>query len=152
MHSHTVQNEAYAHECAGSVSEIVGLAVDNNTPRNMPRQPSFSNASVLQREQSWCSHITCSDDADSDCNIDDAAKKLQTEMRNQIIAIQTDSKLNATQKSKLVQELMTRKWAEKVQETSRNDPKCSNKLSDKKPDFEAVTYLDKSQTFHVFYR
>lgn len=119
---------------------------------------------ALQSAQSWqSSHESFSegpedeDMADSDNESESSSQKSaqiiiakqQTELRKNIVLIQSDSSLSATEKAKRIQELMSRGWNQKLQKERSNDTRQINKLSDKKIDFGIVADEDRHVSYQV---
>jgi hypothetical protein len=75
----------------------------------------------------------------------------QTELRKQILQIQADTTIPASEKAKRIQELMTRPWQQKQKIEQKKDPRVQNFLSNKTDDFSIVLDSDKVQTYHVLF-
>ncbi|KAJ1553192.1 hypothetical protein HK096_008883 [Nowakowskiella sp. JEL0078] len=90
-------------------------------------------------------------DLDQHCHHKDQNEKLQqsqSDMRKKILAIQSDSNLLPQEKSKRIQELMTNSWSAKQKSNNNSRPSASNKLENKRSDFNIVTDTDKEKTYH----
>lgn len=79
---------------------------------------------------------------------EDQAQQGQVDMRKQIILIQQDPKIPAQEKAKRIQELMTSKWASRDKGKATRASIASNRLEDKRQDFNTVVYADRQMTFH----
>ncbi|KAJ3128270.1 hypothetical protein HK098_004845 [Nowakowskiella sp. JEL0407] len=82
---------------------------------------------------------------------DQQSEKLQqsqSEMRKKILAIQSDSSMSPSEKSKRIQELMTNTWSTKQKSYNNSRTSASNKLEHKRSDFNLVTESDKEKTYH----
>lgn len=91
-----------------------------------------------------CSHGEESLESDCETSAEDHQKRL----RLRIIAIQKDSSLNASEKAKRVQELMSRKWEEHQKKSANNvSSAISNRLRDKLCDYSIVTDSDKTPSY-----
>ncbi|ORY46446.1 zf-CHY-domain-containing protein [Rhizoclosmatium globosum] len=79
---------------------------------------------------------------------EDQAQQNQMDLRKQIILIQQDSKIPPQEKAKRIQELMTSKWSSRDKGKSTRASLASNKLEDKRQDFNLIVPADRQMTFH----
>ncbi|KAJ3411385.1 hypothetical protein HDV05_002310 [Chytridiales sp. JEL 0842] len=79
---------------------------------------------------------------------DQQVQQNQSEMRKQILKIQQDPSIPATEKAKKIQELMTSQWSTKQKTQTSRAALASNKLEHKRSDFNLVTEADCQKTYH----
>ncbi|KAJ3019272.1 UNVERIFIED_CONTAM: hypothetical protein HDU68_010739 [Siphonaria sp. JEL0065] len=79
---------------------------------------------------------------------EEQAQQSQVDLRKQIILIQQDPKISSQEKAKKIQELMTSKWSSRDKGKTTRASLASNKLEDKRQDFNMVLNTDKNMTYH----
>ncbi|KAJ3267442.1 hypothetical protein HK104_005889, partial [Borealophlyctis nickersoniae] len=72
----------------------------------------------------------------------------QADMRKRILTIQKDTSISPAEKAKKIQELMSNNWNTKQKAQTSRAALASNKLENKRIDFDLVTDHDKVKTFH----
>ncbi|KAJ3042768.1 hypothetical protein HDV00_006587 [Rhizophlyctis rosea] len=72
----------------------------------------------------------------------------QQEMRKRIVAIQGDTSLSPQEKAKRIQELMSSSWTTKQKSQGSRASLASNKLENRRADFNVVTDFDRQKTYH----
>ncbi|KAJ3237484.1 hypothetical protein HDU81_009428 [Chytriomyces hyalinus] len=78
----------------------------------------------------------------------DQAEQHQVDLRKQIVLIQQDSKMTPQEKAKKIQELMTSKWSSRDKGKSTRASLASNRLEDKRQDFDLINQSDRQLTFY----
>ncbi|KAJ3331109.1 hypothetical protein HDU76_004063 [Blyttiomyces sp. JEL0837] len=88
------------------------------------------------------------DDEQSRKEKDEKVQQNQAELRRKIVQIQQDTRIPAAEKAKRIQELMTSSWSTKQKSQSTRGALASNKLVDKREDFDLITEQDTVRTYH----
>ncbi|KAJ3227771.1 hypothetical protein HK099_000444 [Clydaea vesicula] len=78
---------------------------------------------------------------------EEISHKRQSELRKNILLIQNDTSIPPQDKAKRIQELMTNQWSNK-QKAQVSKSMASNKLENKRVDFNLVTTFDQQKTYH----
>ncbi|TPX73631.1 hypothetical protein CcCBS67573_g05097 [Chytriomyces confervae] len=84
----------------------------------------------------------------ADAKSKEQAEQYQVDLRKQIVLIQQDLEITAQEKAKKIQELMTSKWTLREKGKSTRASLASNRLADKRHDFNLVHQSDRQLTFH----
>ncbi|TPX71034.1 hypothetical protein CcCBS67573_g06316 [Chytriomyces confervae] len=84
----------------------------------------------------------------ADAKSKEQAEQHQVDLRKQIVLIQQDSKMTPQEKAKKIQELMTSKWTSRDKGKSTRACLASNRLADKREDFNHIHQADRQLTFH----
>jgi hypothetical protein len=127
----------------------------------MPQDESEDEIAFGESEEDDSDYSASEEIEDDDSPTPEKAAKVQadqTELRKRIVAIQADTKLTGAEKSKRIQvnrqnvnsqEAMTQKWTAKQKTLPNRASLASNKLEQKRSNFDLVTLLDQEKTYHV---